>query len=558
MQNTMDQGATVTVFTGPSSRIPQSESVRRSRLEAGAIRMGRRWLVMSCLLLAPALPALSQSRTAAAFKNPEDLHYDGGNIQIAASKQPVEWDGHPGVLTNVYSAHYKKDYPASYTPPTIRVNSGTTLNIKLTSKINYTGAVDCEDPHHQYTNLHYHGFEVSPKAPQDDVITIKVTDQPYQYAVVIPPGHPEGMFWYHPHPHGCSFFQVNGGMSGILIVGDILKRQYPELAGIKERILLLKDGDPRPTGAAEQENRVLKFALDQEPEPDPITVNGMSKPVIPINTGEKQFFRIGNVGANFFVKLAFDPPVKATIVAVDGMATDKGLTLPPEGWLLPPGSRVEMVVDGPAPGTYKIISKEIPKAMAPPADTVLATLEAKVVRALRANAAPTKALAQGPRARAAYYPQNEEFKAPPIAEGCDVHSKPVPDPRTQGCTFVFSQGSGEFKINGKIYDEKITDVTCKVGKDVVYDWTLCNDTNEHHAFHIHQIHFQVVDVDGQPMIAPIRDVVDLPPRISKDKVSRTHIKMSFQHDYLAGEFVFHCHMLTHEDKGMMMNISLIP
>ena len=310
MKHRIDQGATLAVSTAHSPRIPQGESARRPRLGPVASRQGRRWLGMSCLLLGLALPALSQSRTSPVFKNPEDLPYDGGNIEITASKQPVEWDGHSGIQANVYSAHYKKAYPASYTPPTIRVNSGTTLNIKLTSKIDYTGAVDCDDPHHQYTNLHYHGFEVSPKSPQDDVVTIKVTDKPFQYAVVIPPGHPEGMFWYHPHPHGCSFFQVNSGMSGILIVGDILKRQYPELAGIKERILLLKDGDPRPAGAQLQEERVLKFAANpEEPEPDPITVNGMPKPVIPINTGEKQFFRIGNVGSNFFVKLAFDPPV---------------------------------------------------------------------------------------------------------------------------------------------------------------------------------------------------------------------------------------------------------
>lgn len=559
MKHAVDQGQTANVSTGHGTRSLQNESASGPFLRRASRWQSRRWLGISGFLLGLALPVLSQSRTSPEFKNPEDLRYDGGNIEITASKQAVEWDGHSGVLTNVYRAHYKKDYPPSYTPPTIRVNSGTTLQIRLTSKIDYTGAVDCEDPHHQYTNLHYHGFEVSPRPPQDDVVTIRVTDQPYQYAVVLPPSHPEGMFWYHPHPHGCSYFQVNGGMSGILIVGDILKRQYPELAGIKERILLLKDGDPRPAGAVEQEKRVLTFAADpEEPEPDPITVNGMSKPVIPINTGEKQFFRIGNVGANFFVKLAFDPPVKATIVAVDGMATDKGLVLPPEGWLLPPGSRVEMVVDGPAPGTYKMISKEIPKAMSPPADTVLATLEAKAIRALRANGAPAKALDQGPRARAFYYPQNEEFKAAPVPEGCDVHSKPVPDPRTQGCTFVFSQGSGEFKINGKVYQEGVTDVTCKVGKDIVYDWTLCNDTNEHHAFHIHQIHFQVVDINGQPVTAPIRDVVDLPPRPDKNQVSRTHIKMSFQHDYLAGGFVFHCHMLTHEDKGMMMNIDLVP
>jgi FtsP/CotA-like multicopper oxidase with cupredoxin domain len=171
-----------------------------------------------------------------------------------------------------------------------------------------------------------------------------------------------------------------------------------------------------------------------------------------------------------------------------------------------------------------------------------------------------KDLEQGPKARASYYPTNEEFAGPANAEGCTVHSKPKEDPRTKGCTFVFSQGSGEFKINDKTYQEDVNDVTCKIGEDKVYEWTLCNDTGEHHAFHIHQIHFDVLDIDGKPLDAPVRDVVDLPPGVKpsgKPRIpSRVHIKMAFKHDYLAGKFVFHCHMLTHEDKGMMMNIEL--
>lgn len=524
--------------------------------------LGRtRRLAILCLVAGATLPVFSQSAAPHELTNPEDIWYDSGNIELTASRKAIEWNGFSGVRTNVYSAHYKeKDYAASYAPPTIRANPGTTLNLKLTSQIDYQGALrPCNDPHHQYTNVHYHGFEVSPRAPQDDVISIKVTNQPYQYAVVLPPGHPEGMFWYHPHPHGCSFFEVNGGLSGILIVGDILKRQYPELAGIKERILLLKDGDPRPAGGRLLEERVLRLAEHaDEPEPDPITVNGMSKPAITMQTGEKQFFRIGNVGADSFIKLAIDPPVKARIVAVDGMATAKELLLPGEGWLMPPGARLEMVVEGPAPGTYKIISREVPDAFAPPPDTVLATIEAQGDRALRANRLSMQALEQGPREPSAYYPSLEEFQAPAAPEGCDIHSKPPTDPKFQGCTFVFSQANRQFLINGLAYDENRTDVTCKIGRDRVYDWTLCNDTAEHHAFHIHQIHFDVVDINGKPIDAPVRDVVDLPPQIDEDHPGTTHIKMSFQHEYLAGKFVFHCHMLTHEDKGMMMNIELVP
>jgi FtsP/CotA-like multicopper oxidase with cupredoxin domain len=517
-------------------------------------------LQVLCLLFWLALPAASQSAQPTDLENPKDIRYDGGNVEITASKKPITWAGYPNVETNVYSLEYKEiSYDASYAPATIRVQPDTTLNIKLYADIDYDGADDCDHQDHQYTNLHYHGFEVSPTKPQDDVFIKVKNKESFQYAVTLPPGHPEGMFWYHPHPHGCSFFQVNGGMSGALIVGDILKHQYPDLDGIKERILLLKDGDPRPGGAQQFERRVLKFAAApsaHEKDPNLITVNGVAKPTIAIQRNEKQFFRIGNVGADMFIKIAIEPLVRAEIIAVDGMATDRGIWLKPEGWLLPPGSRVEMVVEGPAPGDYKIVSKEIPGALSPRGGTLLATLKAGAGPAPQGSTPAMQTLEHGPKARSAYYPTNEEFAGSGTADECTIHKKPPDTPRTRGCTFVFTQKNGEFLINDKVYDENFTDVTCKIGK--VYEWTLCNDTTEHHAFHIHQIHFDVLDIDGKQIEAPVRDVVDLPRRDPKDRnrLGRTRIKMSFQHAYLEGRFVFHCHMLTHEDKGMMMNIVL--
>jgi FtsP/CotA-like multicopper oxidase with cupredoxin domain len=515
-----------------------------------------------CLMLCLAIPVFSQCPEDRPefpddLKNPPNVCYDGEDgkkVEITASKQAVTWAGHPNVKTNVYSLKYKdKSYDASYTPPTIRVNPGTTLNINLTADLDYAGATDCDDEHHQYTNLHYHGFEVSPNPPQDDVITIKLKNKDtYPYAVVLPQGHPEGMFWYHPHPHGCSFFQVNGGMSGVLIVGDILKRQYPKLAGIRERILLLKDGDPRPGNALRYERRVVKFSSTlKDDEGKLITVNGMDKPKMFIHPGEKQFFRIGNVGTNAFVKIAIKPlkdapKINAEIIAVDGMATDKEIDLPSEGWLLPPGSRVEMIVEGPKAGIYEIISTKIEAESA--IKNPLATLEVREGPAKTADLPPLQALEQVPKARSAYYPTNEEFAG---ATGqCTIH----PKSKIEGCTFVFSVGGGEYRINDKAYDENVTDVTCKIGPDKVYEWTLCNDTGERHAFHIHQIHFDVLDINGKSIEAPVRDVVDMPPRIKKGEVSKTRIRLAFKHDYLEGKFVFHCHMLTHEDKGMMMNI----
>jgi hypothetical protein len=87
------------------------------------------------------------------------------------------------------------------------VNADTRLNIKLNAKIDYEGAADCE-AHHQYTNLHYHGFEVSPKAPQDDVVSIKVKNgESYQYKVSCPPATLKGCSGITPIRMDAAFFR---------------------------------------------------------------------------------------------------------------------------------------------------------------------------------------------------------------------------------------------------------------------------------------------------------------------------------------------------------------
>src|SRR5580698_9738672 len=114
MKFLIDQGKALIVSL---RQIPPDEPAGKPS-NAPRWRCGR-WLVVPCLMASLALPLLSQSPRPSELKNPEDVWYDGGNIEVTASKKAIEWDGHRGVQTNVYSARYKeKDYPASYAPPT--------------------------------------------------------------------------------------------------------------------------------------------------------------------------------------------------------------------------------------------------------------------------------------------------------------------------------------------------------------------------------------------------------------------------------------------------------
>ncbi|HLJ86231.1 MAG TPA: multicopper oxidase family protein [Candidatus Angelobacter sp.] len=505
-----------------------------------------------CLLLSSPIAAHGQG---APFVNPQNIDYRGDVITLRAAPSRVIWAGIP-VNTNTYSASYRgRTFPASYAPPTIRINSQLTPELKLTltnniGKLNMPCVMD-----HGYTNLHYHGFEVTPVSPSDDVVNIKVpTNTSFNYVVPFPqiPGkkHPEGMFWYHPHPHGCSNAQVNDGLSGALIVGDLLRSRYPSLVGIREQILLLKDGSLTPAGAQKELEAVLALADNPQVQQAPprITVNALDKPRISIGAGEFQFFRIGNVGSNAYVNLAL-PNVEAFIIAADGFPTERPIPLDSsKGWILPPGSRVEMIVRGPTrPGVYQLVSLPLPAARVP--DEVLATLEVPLTAAKRdpKSEARQNALQKEPSTPAAFYPLMSDFANPQSALQCQ-YPTPSPDPRY---TFIFTQGGGQFFMNGRTYDENRVDVTCPIPSRPT--WTIFNNTGQHHTFHIHQIHFRV-DKIGDHVVtedeAPIRDNVDVPPN------TVVTMTMAFDETYLAGEFVLHCHILAHEDRGMMMNIQL--
>lgn len=495
------------------------------------------FLAGAVLLLCLGIAGSAQS-TQPTFTNPPNIQYSTGTVNLTGAKATIDWAGFTGVVTNVYNATYNgKTYPPSYAPPTLRVNPGNTLQLNLTNSLDNNLYTCLTQPHNgPYTNLHYHGTEVSPLSPGDDVF-IEVRGTPFLYQLAIPSGHPDGMFWYHPHPHGCSAAQVNEGMSGALIIGDLLADQFPFLVGIKEQILLIKDGDPR-SGS----NNV---------QPPTFTVNSLNNPVMSIDPGELQFWRIGNVGTNTFARLVFSPAVKAWVVAVDGFVLNLPILLDnTNGWLLPIASRVELIVQGPAAGTYKFESLMVDSNGPPNTVTLTTLVSAPDPTVTPATAQQLAGLQQPPANRASLYPSDADFQGATTDNCTYITPQTIP-----GCTFAFTETSG-FEINGHIYDPNHLDVTCPLPSK--NKWTICNASGEHHAFHLHQIHFHVDDINGSPIQAPIRDTVDLPPQIDSNTPSKVHVTASFINPVIAGEFVFHCHILAHEDLGMMQNIQIIP
>jgi suppressor of ftsI len=364
-----------------------------------------------------------------------------------------------------------------------------------------------------YTNVHYHGFGVSPLSNADNVFVVVKPGQTFKYNVPIPADHPTGLYWYHPHPHQISEAQVLGGMSGAMII-DGIEQQRPFLKGLRQRVMMLKH--IRFPGASS----------------DTLSINGTVGARIDIRPGEQQFWRIANVGANANFHLTLGGP-KFLLVAQDGNLLEQPTAM--SDLFIPPGARFEVVVTGPPAGSYplKTLAVEIIENINFPTETMLATLVSSgtVQKALVAAAAPT--------AKSDDRPGVQAIRDAPVA---------------RRCTWTFSQlaDASQFMINSKVYDMNRIDTQVKLG--TYEEWTIVNDSPELHTFHIHQTDYLVTAIDGKAVtMNHTQDTLNLPYKDAAGTHSVT-IKIPFVNPLILGEFVFHCHVLAHEDRGMMANI----
>ena len=391
-------------------------------------------------------------------------------------------------------------YNGSYVPPTLRVRPGDVVRLRLVNALA------------EATNLHTHGLSVSPLGNSDNVFLHVAPGAAQEYEIRIPSTHAPGLYWYHPHAHGHSDDQVRNGMSGALIVEGLLD-PFPDLRDLSEHVLLLKD-------AQIGDGHIVHRGIGD----DAIrTVNGMLNPTITLRPGETQLWRIGNVGADLYYLLTLDGH-RFYEVARDGHRLAH--LVPKEQLLLPPGAREEVLVQAAGAGTYELRTAGFdtgPKGNRYPG-AVLATLHV-------AGAALT-----------------------PIA--LPEQLLPVADLRgavTGRRTIVLSEteDGDTFFIDGRTFDPGRMDTRVKLG--AVEEWTIRNESGELHDFHIHQTHFQVTEVNGVPQpLDGYQDIVNVPVR------GAVKVIIPFTDPIIVGRFVYHCHLLSHEDKGMMATIEVTP
>jgi FtsP/CotA-like multicopper oxidase with cupredoxin domain len=428
-------------------------------------------------------------------------------------------------------------------PPVIRAAPGEDIRLTYVNAMSTDSHERCIDgPCRNMTNLHFHGLHVSPDAPQDDVITMMaMPGQSLHYVVNIPLDQPPGLYWYHTHPHGESYQQDLDGMSGAIVI-DGIERYVPALQHMRERILVLRDQiipEHDPTASSK-----LKHIVELSPQacgasteaPDHVfTVNGGVRPQIAIAAGERQFWRIVNASPDLYSDLQVDGE-KLEIVALDGMPLAFHDPAHPIEFashiLVPPAGRVEAIVTGPRLGARASLRSRCfdtgRDGDANPA-MVLADLVNIAEPALAIRTQPVDA-------------QPPIFKPVSPALIARIESS-SPD-------FVvhFTEDKKGFYINGKKYSPSDPPMTT-VSIGAFHHWKVTNDTHEVHPFHIHQVHFLIYAQNGVRFKHPEwLDTVNVPVEGNVD------LMMDFTDPIIRGVSLFHCHLLSHEDKGMMAKI----
>lgn len=465
--------------------------------------MRRALLLLVLLALAGAAVARSQQVSSPGFFQPREIVSHNGVFKatLVVSKGTALVNGKPvqGMMT----------VNGMYPGPTLKMQPGDHVEITLVNKLPLP------------TNLHFHGFRVTPANIGDNVLRMMApalttrelqSGNKYKISFTIPKDHQQGLYWYHPHHHGYVDEEVYAGFAGLIEVGDPLS-EVPSLHGLPERDMALTAIAVTPGG---------KLNANASVRGEMNLVNGRLKPTLHIRPGETQLWRVANISNGNFYKLQL-PGHVLHVIGFDGNPVPHRQD---KNWvLLAPGNRVEFLVQGGKPGVYPLRSLDFNEGF----DNFGQFTLAKVVvsgKPMTPIALPTL------------------ISPSELREQTNTLNDPLVDRHT--LTFSidnpFPKNNYGFRINGKLFNDDRVDINAFI--NTTEEWTLRNTSFEYHPFHIHTNDFLVEKVNVKPVpIDGFRDTVPIPPH------GNVTIRMRYR--TFTGKAVFHCHILYHEDHGMM-------
>jgi suppressor of ftsI len=457
-------------------------------------------------------------------------------------------------------------------------------------------------PHHlNTTNLHVHGLEVIPHLfeplgtsdPAAAMIAIPPGGEK-TYAFELPANHPTGLYWYHPHHHGSTSVQVLNGMAGLILVKGAID-EVPEIAAAKDYLVAVQDlglfeqadepgvwmydppqnaiwgtftgkstfndeeGNPigdAPSGFSTGDYPLRLFLVNGSPVFEEL--HNADVPTQPLGTqlevkrftlrpGEVARFRVLNGCSDNLIPLMVDEH-DMYLLAIDGVnftaprlrpyvpnATDEEAQI-----LLPSGGRAEFLLQATAsPGVYAVKQIFQKQQFLESAEKVLFEIEVK-------GQAVSMELPETLPPPTRHYPLLDPSK---VSVRRSVQFGMVFPPVVNKLVGL------DFEINGELYDEATVGFQPKLG--AIEEWTIDDEhkelppgtmgSMEGHPFHLHTNSFEVISINGVSVEpGTIQDTVWVP------HMQKVVIRVKFEE--WVGKDVFHCHILPHEDAGMMQNL----
>src|SRR5437588_1814606 len=490
--------------------------------------------------------------------------------------------------------------------PTLHVNPGDTLNITVTNNTpmqpfgeTYT-APKCRDATVQFTppangiasvgasvNIHYHGTNVTPQCGGDNVTRTLINPGPehtFQYSFTFPTDEPPGLYWYHPHVHGLAERDLLGGATGALVV-DGIQNVQPAVRGMRQRILVIRD-QPQVQGAAEGPGNCgvdvpfQDISVNYVPIDSHATFNRRGKlsginftpAVFSMMTGETQFWRVTNSTADTILDLQvlYDGvPQTLQLVGIDAVpvnsqdGTQPGMLIPVTRYRLPVTGRVEFLVQAPAStvNVAQLVTNNINNGPQGDCDPTRPIFNIALSN--------TDTFASAPDDYVGAYTgltiSDQRFGG--------LSSQPVSATRTfqfseiQPTQFFITQVSAGQQPT--LFDNNNPPAVVTT-QGSVEKWIVQNVAQENHEFHMHQIHFKVLsqdnfEVNGSPQAPAINgqflDMIEVPfwdnAKNPNGPLPQVQLLMDFRGMDI-GDFVYHCHILSHEDLGMMAIIRVEP
>jgi FtsP/CotA-like multicopper oxidase with cupredoxin domain len=470
--------------------------------------------------------------------------------------------------------------PAGLQNPTLHVHPGDHLIVTVTNNVPASPgmAMAMTGPQcgaatmtSSSMNIHYHGTNTSPTCGQDEVIhTIINSGETFQYDLAFPGNEPPGLYWYHPHIHGIAEAAVQGGASGAIVV-EGLQSVQPAVAGLRQRVLMIRDqtvaGNPDPGGDVPAWDLTLNYV--------PIAFPALTPAVIQMLSGDRELWRVSNSSSDTILDLELDvdgQPQVLQIVGFDGVPTGsqegtrQGRIVPATHLLIPTAGRVEFIVSAPPRNAHsaRLVTRAINTGPLGDNDTQRTLATIQTVGSLAAtsdNAAQVSSVFSTPG------PQRFEGlrDATPTTKRTLYFSEVVSDPTDPSSPtnfFITVDGA-----TPQLFDPNNPPAIVTT-QGSVEDWTIQNRAGENHEFHMHQIHFLVrsqdnFQINGSAPVAEqngqFLDMIQVPfwdgnPAHPYPSVT---LRMDFRGPDV-GDFVYHCHILGHEDNGMMAIIRVLP